>query len=253
MQIDNNSSIPPFVNTIYLLFTLCTVVISFLSESKGISSTLGISSYIFLVKPSFKATSTSAVSVGSPFNSPLSEILVSLHNIPLYTNNFISWFAFSYFVISSIFVMSYVTSFTYIFWTVILFCVKVPVLSEHITELLPKVSTAGKCFTIAFFFTIFWTPIAKTIVDTAANPSGIAATAKLTAVINIDTAGFPCIKPAAKIITHIIIAAIPSVFPKLFNFSWSGVSFSSWFDNIPAIFPTSVFIPVSTTIAFPLP
>ena len=90
MQIDNNSSIPPFVNTIYLLFTLCTVVISFLSESKGISSTLGISSYIFLVKPSFKATSTSAVSVGSPFNSPLSEILVSLHNIPLYTNNFIS-------------------------------------------------------------------------------------------------------------------------------------------------------------------
>ena len=74
---------------------------------------------------------------------------------------------------------------TYTFFTVILFCVNVPVLSEQITVALPKVSTAGNFLTIAFFFTILCTPIARTMVDTATSPSGMAATAKLTAVINI--------------------------------------------------------------------
>jgi len=86
---------------------------------------------------------------------------------------------------------SRIASFQNIFFTVILFCVSVPVLSEHITVALPNVSTAGNLFTIAFFFTIFCTPIASTIVETAAKPSGIAATAKLTAVINIPIGSFP--------------------------------------------------------------
>ena len=126
-------------------------------------------------------------------------------------------------------------------------------MSEHITVALPRVSTAGSFFTIAFFFTILWTPIAKTIVDTAGNPSGIAATAKLTAVKNISITSFPYNKPIPKIAKHIINATIPKVFPSLFNFPWSGVSPSSAEFIISAILPTSVFIPVSTTTAFPLP
>ena len=52
---------------------------------------------------------------------------------------------------------------------------------------------------------------------------------------------------------HIASAAIPNVFPNLFNFVWSGVSVPSVSLIIFAILPTSVFIPVSTTIPFPLP
>ena len=140
-----------------------------------------------------------------------------------------------------------------IFSTVILFWVNVPVLSEQITVLLPNVSTAGNFLTIAFFFTIFCTPIASTIVDTAASPSGITATANETAVINILITPFPCNSPIININAQIASAAIPNVFPKSFNLLWSGVSCFSVSFNIPAILPTSVFIPVSTTIAFPLP
>ena len=142
---------------------------------------------------------------------------------------------------------------TNIFCTSILFCVRVPVLSEQITEALPNVSTAGNFFIIAFFLTILWTPIARTIVDTAANPSGIAATAKLTAVINISITSFPYSNPIINIITQITNAIIPKLFPNLFSFCWSGVAVSSTLLSIPAIFPTSVCIPVSTTIPFPLP
>ena len=134
-----------------------------------------------------------------------------------------------------------------------MFCVKVPVLSEQITVALPNVSTAGNFFTIAFFFTILCTPIASTMVETAANPSGIAATAKLTAVINISIGSFPMPIPTIKIIMQITMATIPNVFPNLFSFTCNGVSVSTVSLIISAIFPTSVCIPVSTTIPFPLP
>ena len=149
--------------------------------------------------------------------------------------------------------MVVVTSLQNTFSTVILFCVSVPVLSEHITVLLPNVSTAGSFFTIAFFFTIFCTPIANTIVDTATKPSGITATASDTAVMNIFIMSFPCSNPITNITAHIANATIPNVFPKLFSLCCNGVSCFSVSFIIPAIFPTSVFIPVSTTIAFPLP
>ena len=91
-------------------------------------------------------------------------------------------------------------------------------MSEQITEALPNVSTAGNFLTIAFLFTILCTPIASTIVNTAGKPSGIAATAKLTAVINICIGSFPYKRPTTKITAHIANATIPSVFPNLFNF-----------------------------------
>jgi len=66
-----------------------------------------------------------------------------------------------------------------------LFCVIVPVLSEHITEAQPNVSTAGNFLTIALFFIIRCTPSDKATVTIAGNPSGIAATASDTPAKNI--------------------------------------------------------------------
>ena len=65
--------------------------------------------------------------------------------------------------------------------TVILFWVKVPVLSEQITETEPKDSTAAKFLIMAFSLAIFCVPIACTMVTIELKASGIAATAKATA------------------------------------------------------------------------
>lgn len=61
--------------------------------------------------------------------------------------------------------------------------VKVPVLSEQITVVHPKVSTDGSFLTIAFYLAILLDPRAKQVVITAGSPSGMAATAKATAIL----------------------------------------------------------------------
>lgn len=61
--------------------------------------------------------------------------------------------------------------------------VKVPVLSEQMTDVQPKVSTDGKDRTMAFFLAIRLVPRAKQVVITAGKPSGIAATARATAIL----------------------------------------------------------------------
>src|SRR5690606_34262729 len=60
--------------------------------------------------------------------------------------------------------------------TVILFWVRVPVLSEQTIAVQPKVSTAVSLRIIELRLDILVTPIDKTIVTTATNPSGMAAT-----------------------------------------------------------------------------
>ena len=69
--------------------------------------------------------------------------------------------------------------------TVILFWVRVPVLSEQMICVQPSVSTAVSLRMIALRLDIFVTPIESTIVTTVASPSGIAATARDTAIINV--------------------------------------------------------------------
>jgi hypothetical protein len=63
------------------------------------------------------------------------------------------------------------------------FVVSVPVLSLHITEVHPNVSTEDSVRTIAFCFAIFRVPSARHVVTTAGRPSGIAATARATATL----------------------------------------------------------------------
>ena len=75
--------------------------------------------------------------------------------------------------------------------TVMRFMVRVPVLSEQITVALPRASTAGRRRMMAFCAIICCTPMASTMVTMASSPSGMAATARLMAVINISPASFP--------------------------------------------------------------
>ena len=186
---------------------------------------------------SFKAIFTIAASVGSPtaINLPFSSffIIQSVHIEPN-SNNIFGLDAI-------------------VFTTVILFCVKVPVLSEQITLLLPNVSTAGNFLIIAFFFAILVTPIDNIIVTIAGKPSGIAATAKPTEVINISTGSIFFIIPIIKIIAHITKHTIPRIFPTSPSFFCIGVSGASSSIIMFAICPILVFIPISVTIAFPLP
>ena len=111
----------------------------------------------------------------------------------------------------------------YPFTRVIRFCVSVPVLSEQIIEALPRVSTAGRLLIMAFFFTIRWTPMERTMVTIAGSPSGIAETASETAVIKISMAGIPLISPTTKIMAQAASARNPRYFPRTASFCCKGV------------------------------
>ena len=74
---------------------------------------------------------------------------------------------------------------------VILFWVRVPVLSEQITVVLPRVSTALRRLMMALHLTIFCMPMARTTVTTTVRPSGMAATARETEVMKISNSSMP--------------------------------------------------------------
>ncbi len=93
------------------------------------------------------------------------------------------------------------------------FSVSVPVLSEQTTVTDPSVSTAGSLRTRAFRRAIRRAPRARATVTTAGSPSGIAATARLTATRNIVSADSPRATPAAKTIAHTTSARTASDLP----------------------------------------
>ena len=131
------------------------------------------------------------------------------------------------------------------FTTVILFWVSVPVLSEQITCAQPSVSTAVSFRITAFRFDILVTPMESTIVTTAASPSGIAATARLTATIKVFKM-FCGVTPSFKMPTTKITAQMASTITLKILLSWfsrfcSGVLSSADCVRTWAIFPISVF------------
>ena len=137
--------------------------------------------------------------------------------------------------------------------TVILFSVSVPVLSEQMTVALPSVSTAGSRRIMAFRFAILSTPSDSMMVTSAGRLSGMAATPRLTEVINIEKIGCLWYIPMIKRPRQMRSATVPKTFPVWFSFFWRGVSGAVSSEIIPAICPSSVFIPVQVTIAFPWP
>ena len=68
--------------------------------------------------------------------------------------------------------------------TVILFCVRVPVLSEQMTDTEPRPSTAWSFLMMAFSLDIFCVPKERTMVTIEDRASGIAATASAMANIS---------------------------------------------------------------------
>ena len=96
--------------------------------------------------------------------------------------------------------------------------VKVAVLSLQITEVLPNVSAEANFLTNPFFFNILCIPRAKITVIATGNPSGIAATATATAVVNISINFPPVIIPSIKIPIQIILIIIPTILEKAANF-----------------------------------
>lgn len=61
--------------------------------------------------------------------------------------------------------------------------VSVPVLSEQMTVVQPRVWTFGSLRMMAFYLAILLAPKARQVVMTAGNPSGMAATANATATL----------------------------------------------------------------------
>ncbi len=88
-------------------------------------------------------------------------------------------------------------------------------MSEHMTFALPSVSTAGSLLIIAFLLAMRWTPRASTMVTIAVRPSGMAATARLTAVMNMTSGSSPLIRPVMKTRTLSTTATMPSTLPSL--------------------------------------
>ncbi len=137
--------------------------------------------------------------------------------------------------------------------TVIWFWVKVPVLSEQITVVEPSVSTDDRRRISAWRAIISRMPNARVTVTTAGKPSGTAATARLTAMMNISSGGTPRSQPTRKTTPQMANVPQPSAFPSWFNRLCSGVSSCCTDCSIVAISPICVSMPVLTTAPRPRP
>ena len=138
------------------------------------------------------------------------------------------------------------------------FWVRVPVLSEQITWAQPRVSTAVRRRITALRLDIFVTPMDSTMVTTAARPSGMAATARLTAIMKVSIITSKVSLPARSTPTAKMAAQMPSTSQvstrlRLASLRCRGV-ISSWaWVSASAILPISVSMPVSQTTAVPRP
>ena len=126
-------------------------------------------------------------------------------------------------------------------------------MSEQITPAHPRVSTAGSFFTMAPRRAIRPTPRARTMVTMAGSPSGMAATARETAVRNMSSRSFPWMSPTPNITAHTHRHRKDRVFEISPIRRWRGVSVPSLSRSSPAIRPIWVSIPVAHTRAVPRP
>mmetsp|Transcript_69052 Transcript_69052/g.192215 ORF Transcript_69052/g.192215 Transcript_69052/m.192215 type:complete len:299 (-) Transcript_69052:321-1217(-) len=173
-------------------------------------------------------------------------------------------------------VTSYATSPDHIFTIVIFPSVRVPVLSLQMMDAEPKVSTAASLRTSTFFFTMSEQPIEREIVTQSGMPSGMAATANVTAIKIMYSHDSPSrssgflvssATPRIKTTTHTPIARMPMRDPRRSTFTCKGVALDDVSGKQPhfffpalespamrrAMLPIRVFIPVSTTTPLALP
>ena len=137
--------------------------------------------------------------------------------------------------------------------TIIWFSVNVPVLSDAMIDVAPKVSTAESVLTKAWCLAIVCIPFDKVMVWTAGIASGIAATARITAICKISLGGLPLNKPIATTKAAATKATIIRALPNWSTSLSNGVCWSFSPDIISEMRPTSVFIPVPVTTTCALP
>jgi hypothetical protein len=102
------------------------------------------------------------------------------------------------------------------------FWVRVPVLSEHTTEVVPSVSTGDKRLAKALLAAILRAPSVRTIVTTVGKPSGMAATDSEIAAFSISRASIPFKMPMPMTIATTIRAAAMRMCDRLSMRSCSG-------------------------------
>ena len=136
---------------------------------------------------------------------------------------------------------------------VILLSVRVPVLSEQIADVDPRVSTAGSRFTMALRAAISLVPIDNNAVTTAGRPVGIAATASVTPVTNSVSNDSSRKSPSTTTRIRATPAIEAMIFERPSSCFCSGVFSLSVFASMLAMWPISVSMPVSVTTSSPRP
>ena len=118
---------------------------------------------------------------------------------------------------------------------VILFRVRVPVLSEQIADVDPSVSTAGSRLTMALRRAISRVPIDSSAVTTAGSPVGIAATARATPVTNRVSKDSPRARPSITTRTSATAAMDAMILDRASSCFCSGVLLVSVLASISAM------------------
>ncbi len=141
---------------------------------------------------------------------------------------------------------------------VISFLVRVPVLSEAITETEPRVSTEWRSFMTALRRAMACTPMASTSDRIAGRPSGTAATARETPSSRMSTASWKEETPLTAATTIMTTTAMPMTStPRVLDI-WAisrcnGEGSSAVSSSSVAMRPISVSMPVPVTTARPTP
>lgn len=139
------------------------------------------------------------------------------------------------------------------FAAIILFMVKVPVLSEQMQVVLPNVSTACKFLASTFFLASLLAVKVKAIVTSSKSPLGTLATVIPIASVRAFIGSKPIPKPTESTIMPKQIAAMPKRRMNLLISLFRGVYYSSALIAKPAIWPMKVRSPVNMTTPFPEP
>ncbi len=137
--------------------------------------------------------------------------------------------------------------------TLIRFCVSVPVLSVHMTVVLPSVSTLSRCFISAFFLAMRLLPMVNARVTVGNNPSGTLATIIPIANIRLAIMAFSNTRLTRKKVTPSMIAMVLITLINRFNSFLIGVSVSSVSWVSCTTWPICVSMAVAYTKALPLP
>ena len=151
-----------------------------------------------------------------------------------------------------------VTSYSWLtvhrWFTVISFCVSVPVLSVQMTEVEPRVSTELSFFTSAFLLLMRCTAMASESVTVGSSPSGMKATTMPSEKMNAAANSLPTnIWSSRKKPTPMHAAKMVICLVVRLSCSCSGLWTSSMFCVRWAILPNSVSMPMRVTTARPFP